>query len=207
MSTCAHCRGDFVKQVHNQIYCSPECCREAWQVKTRMDPAKKTVPCPICGTLTTRSGSNKTAYCSDECRREKDRRDTEAYRTRLGLRKNLPMRTVICKCGCERSFTTNHPRRVFFELRCNSRFHNREAYREMTADERRVWGKVQRMKSERRYGREGWKRRRKVWSDRYMPKASLVRWKKIFGDNWTPEIAQMIYVVQQVERRLRKAGM
>ena len=40
-----------------------------------------------------------------------------------------------------------------------------------------------------------------------MPKASLVRWKKIFGDNWTPEIAQMIYVVQQVERRLRKAGM
>mgnify|MGYP001596474043 CR=1 FL=1 len=73
-----------------QKYCSPQCKYQAAltiQRKKRLVRPKRYAPCTICGAQF--HPERNELYCSDECRKEIERRQSRArYRTNGGKRKN-----------------------------------------------------------------------------------------------------------------------
>lgn len=121
--TCRHCGKEFQpKKIDRDQYCSRECAfayRQLHGFPERRKPKRETIPlptCEICGKPCKRKGA-KT--CSDECRKEHERRKSREWFESRSQRDRSPR---PCKeCGAMFVPEYGNKRRLFCSEECQSK--------------------------------------------------------------------------------------
>ncbi len=96
---CLHCgkKFGFRRGENKHMYCSREC---AWEARRKPETPKPPIVCVICGQEF--DGRGGTKYCTDDCRKEKERRRSREYEES----KHIPNSFACKECG--RQYTTNY---------------------------------------------------------------------------------------------------
>jgi len=122
---CKNCDKEYhPKNVDRKTFCCREC---AYEFKSKISVEKKKILdklhneklnklCPLCG-KTFKAKKESAVYCSDECRKEKNRR----YAIQHGIDNFIPKQIICRECG--KKFTTEYrkPRTVFCSDKCRNK--------------------------------------------------------------------------------------
>lgn len=124
LRTCKHCGKEFrPREMIFNTFCSRECAfayRKAHAKKHQPKPSKPNVVCVICGKAIT--GTTRTKYCSDQCRKERDRQHRRE--TFVSVRETNPYIEKVC-AFCGKTYRTNF--RVEQSMYCSERCARRAA--------------------------------------------------------------------------------